>query len=592
MQGMELRAQNAASPQQDVATRDAMPVWFNGCFGWFHPGGRSRGVVLCSPIGPESDYVHRVWRSLAQILALAGLSVLRFDYPGTRDSVDGADPARPVQGWIDSIAAASQWLTAEAGVEDVALVGLRFGAALAVACAESLGGIERLALLAPVASGAAYCRELAMLARVSEGQHHAGAEPGMDDGGLGLSQETMNDIRTLEIAAGETKPARRALILPRPGAAGDQKLTQRLVAQGVEVEQAAFDGYAQLMTTPEYAAYPKAAFAALVDWLSADLPANSKPARPPRAGKAEIKLADGRETALFLRPEAPLFAIANVPRQTRKDLPAVLFLNTGAISHAGMNGMWPKMARRLAQGGMTSLRFDISGFGDSPSRPGQLDPFTNMVEALGDVDAAIAWLQSKGHSRITLIGFCWGAQLACNVALRDRRVTGMVMINPRRLFWKLETPPDGAVRGLKGYLRLARDPARWRSVLSGGVSPRRVAEVAGQLLHRTLEAQGARVRRREAAPKAAARLVRSISARGVDAFVVQGFDDPFLAEFEDYFGAPRTAFAELFGMQMEYPPGVDHLFRNDEVRAALAETVAAHLGRSVAGQGSKAEKAA
>jgi pimeloyl-ACP methyl ester carboxylesterase len=589
---MELRAQNAASPQQDVAPRDAVPVWFEGCFGWFHPGGRGRGVVLCSPIGPESDYVHRVWRGLAQNLVAAGLSVLRFDYPGTRDSLNGADPARPVQSWIDSIAAASHWLTVEAGVEDVALVGLRFGAALAVACAETLGGIERLALLAPVASGAAYCRELAMLARVSESQHQAEGDPGLDDGGLGLSQETMDDIRTLEIAVGETKPARRALILPRPGAAGDQKLTQRLIAQGVEVEQTPFDGYAQLMTTPEYAAYPEAAFATLVDWLSADMAAGSRPARVPRAAKAEIKLPGGRETALFLRPEAPLFGIASLPRHGRKDLPAVVFLNTGAISHAGMNGMWPRMARRLAQGGMTSLRFDISGFGDSPSRPGQLDPFTNMGEALGDVDAAIAWLQSRGHTRITLIGFCWGAQLACNVALRDRRVSGMVMINPRRLFWRLETPPDGAVRGMKGYLRLARDPARWRSVLSGGVSPRRVAEVMAQLLHRTLEAQGARARRREAAPQAAARMVRSISARGADAFVVQGFDDPFLAEFEDYFGVPRTALPELFGMQMEYPAGVDHLFRNDQVRAALDETVAAHLGTVVPAKASKAVKAA
>lgn len=589
---MELRAQNAASPQRDVATRDAVPVWLDGCFGWFHPGGRGRGVVLCNPIGSESDYVHRVWRALAQTLALAGLSVLRFDYPGTRDSLDGADPARPVQSWIDSIAAASQWLTVEAGVEDVALVGLRFGAALAVACAERLGGIDHLALLAPVASGTAYVRELAMLARVSEAQHQAeGGDPGLDDGGLGLSQETLDDIRTLEIATGETRPARRALILPRPGAAGDQKLTQRLIAQGVEVEQTPFDGYAQLMTTPEYAAYPQAAFGSLVDWLSADLPANSKPARLPRA-RPELKLPGGRETALFLRPEAPLFGIASVPRQVRKDLPAVLFLNTGAISHAGMNGMWPRMARRLAKSGMTSLRFDLSGFGDSPSRPGQLDPFTNMVEALGDVDAAIAWLQSKGHSRITLIGFCWGAQLACNIALRDRRVTGMVMINPRRQFWRLEAPPVGAVRGIKGYLRLARDPARWRSVLSGGVSPRRVAEVAAQLVQRTLEAQGARALRREAAPQAAARMVRSISARGADAFVVQGFDDPFLAEFEDYFGVPRTALPELFGMQMEYPAGVDHLFRNDQVRAALAETVAAHLARTVPAQAAKAVKAA
>lgn len=553
----------------------ATPIWIDGSFAWFHRGGRARGVVLCGPIGPESDYVHRIWGDLADQLCAAGLSVVRLDYLGTHDSAPCPDPSRPVGDWTGSIVAAARWLKDEAGVEHVDLVGLRFGAALAVAAAEALGGVERLVLMAPVASGAAYRRELAMLARVSREEMRLPDHVAADDGGLGLSLEALEDVGGLTLCKGGTPPARQVLAIMRPGGSTDRRLLERLGEMGVAVEEAPFAGYAALMVTPEYSQAPKADFDRVTAWLSQGL-APGAPAKA-AAGPSSLALPGVTETALFFRDEAPLMGIACAPRRPSRRLPAVLFLNTGAISRGGMGGLWPGVARKLAAEGVTSLRFDVSGFGDSPARPGQLDPFVNMAEALPDVDAAIGWLQAQGHERITLIGFCWGSQLACNVAQRDPRVSGVVLVNPRRLFWDLETPPLDAILGLKGYLRLAREPARWRAVLRGAVPWRKIAAVPGQLVRRAFETGAARSLGRETPAEAAGRKLRSIAARGVDAFIVQGWEDPFLAEFEDYFNAPRSRLGELFGMDTHFPAGVDHLFRNAQVRADLAEVIVQRL---------------
>jgi hypothetical protein len=70
-----------------------VPVTFAGCFGWLHPAPGRRGVVLCNAWGQEALCAHRSWRLLAMDLAAAGLPTLRFDYPGTGDSLD--DPETP-----------------------------------------------------------------------------------------------------------------------------------------------------------------------------------------------------------------------------------------------------------------------------------------------------------------------------------------------------------------------------------------------------------------------------------------------------------------------------------------------------------------
>src|ERR1051325_66360 len=66
-------------------------------FAWLHypanPSGH--GVVLCAPLGYEQVHAHRSFRVLADQLAAAGVTALRFDYHGTGDSAGrDEDPDR------------------------------------------------------------------------------------------------------------------------------------------------------------------------------------------------------------------------------------------------------------------------------------------------------------------------------------------------------------------------------------------------------------------------------------------------------------------------------------------------------------------
>ena len=104
------------------------PVVFDGCFGWLHPAPGSHGVVLCNPFGYDALCTHRGWRKLAECLAASGMPALRFDYPGTGDSLGNEDDPHRIEAWIDSIGAAVRYLREGTGVTSVSLVGLRLSA--------------------------------------------------------------------------------------------------------------------------------------------------------------------------------------------------------------------------------------------------------------------------------------------------------------------------------------------------------------------------------------------------------------------------------------------------------------------------------
>ncbi len=150
-------------------------------FGVHHPPARDdrgRGVVLLYPVGGEYLRAHRAFRQLTTLLARSGLHVFRFDYSGTGDSAgDPGDAA--LEGWIVDARAAVEELREAGGLEQVALVGLRLGANLALATARKHDDIERVVLWDPVEDGAEYLRSLDW--SEVEGRVPAGArQPALD----------------------------------------------------------------------------------------------------------------------------------------------------------------------------------------------------------------------------------------------------------------------------------------------------------------------------------------------------------------------------------------------------------------------------
>ncbi|HEX7599376.1 MAG TPA: hypothetical protein VF518_14260 [Polyangia bacterium] len=131
-------------------------------FGLYHPATghspRGRGVLICPPIAHEHIRSHRALRFLAVQLAREGFDVLRFDYFAVGDSAGESEEAR-VGLWQANVAAAAEELRALAGIDRLAVLGVRFGATLA-ATATGLQSVDQLVFWDPVISGDRYLARL------------------------------------------------------------------------------------------------------------------------------------------------------------------------------------------------------------------------------------------------------------------------------------------------------------------------------------------------------------------------------------------------------------------------------------------------
>lgn len=108
------------------------------------------GWVLCHSFAEEKLWAHRVYVSLARLLASQGYTVLRFDYSGYGDS-EGEFENSTIDDQLQDISAAISTLKDKISTPaTVGLIGLRYGALLAAMTAETHNEISHLVLWDPV----------------------------------------------------------------------------------------------------------------------------------------------------------------------------------------------------------------------------------------------------------------------------------------------------------------------------------------------------------------------------------------------------------------------------------------------------------
>lgn len=106
---------------------------------------------------------------------------------------------------------------------------------------------------------------------------------------------------------------------------------------------------------------------------------------------------------------------------------AVIFLNAGMLPKVGPFRMNVELARAFQQMGFISLRFDLSGFGDSEiNRPDLAFQERFVVDVQDAMDALQRRFSLEGF---VLIGLCTGADNAHRTAVRDERVKGAVFLD-------------------------------------------------------------------------------------------------------------------------------------------------------------------
>lgn len=439
-----------------------LPIVIGSCFGWWHQPSREtrldRGVVLCSPYGHEAVCTHRNWRALAVALADAGLPTVRFDYPGTGDSA-GSENSEQLSAWLDSITAAISWLRQHAGVHEVALCGLRFGALLAAQAASTHDHeISRLALLAPVLSGRAFVRELYVRQHMAESPP-AGAE-WLEASGTRLHHHDLLRLEAMDIGSALSSSRVRSLLVLEPpwrrGIADTLRTTVQFPAATQIVSQP-FTGLAELMREAYLASTPSADFTVVARWLRKEAERSHYDVHRAVFSHTSLAIPDGiEERAVRFGVDGGLFGILATPRTVQNAAnapPCALVVNAGASHRVGNSRFAVLLARHLAALGMASFRVDLTGLGDSTRAAlgpegGGVDAYRTArirlyrSEFCDDVFSAIDELERHGYATCNVIGVCSGANLALHSALGDRRITGVVMVNPTffdRSHNKLET---------------------------------------------------------------------------------------------------------------------------------------------------------
>lgn len=123
----------------------------------------TRAVVMCHPLGEEKLWSHRVLVSFTRDLAAAGYTVLRFDFRGEGDSDREFEQSSLETRIEDACMAVDAVRALHPSVEEVAMVGLRLGATIALAAAIRRADVKRVALWDPVVDGTAYMQTVLRL---------------------------------------------------------------------------------------------------------------------------------------------------------------------------------------------------------------------------------------------------------------------------------------------------------------------------------------------------------------------------------------------------------------------------------------------
>jgi hypothetical protein len=135
-----------------------------------------------------------------------------------------------------------------------------------------------------------------------------------------------------------------------------------------------------------------------------------------------------RERALTFGP-AHLVGILTEPDPARAipGAPVMVILNSGILHRAGASRIYVRIARAMAELGLSSFRFDFSGVGDSEVRR---DSIPIAERFILETREALDYLETvNGADHFVLGGLCSGADGAFWTALEDERVTGVWQID-------------------------------------------------------------------------------------------------------------------------------------------------------------------
>ena len=549
-------------------------------------------VVFFGPVGTDDLCARQSLALLANDLSQQGHTVLRFDWPGTGDSLGHLTDDGLWEQWLQAGGSAIEFLAQHTHSHSVAILAHRLGALVALSClhrrnhpAESAGSggavqVHHLALLAPVLQGKPYLRELKTL-----------ADPGSDGLrilGLQWGESIQNTLTQTDATSWPPQGLRSVLLAPAQSSRG---LTQweSLWEPATLVTKVPYGDLAAHIGNPLHNQHPTELWGQVLTW------GQSLPPLAPPTHSAPLPLPDlvgpgwseFAELMPTTRPMVGVWCRAEHPPEATAKHPLVLMCNTGRTPHTGWGRDWVDLARALASQGIDSLRFDLPGWGDSL-------PIPNPPRAplyCDELQPLYAEVVQRAASKqpVVLLGFCSSTYWAFRQARSDAHVAGLVLVNIPAFDWpqgvRVEERIQPTTRSVEGYKKLAFQAETWKRLFSGEIDLKPIVGKFTNMAQSRLTRMGRRFLPLQPAtsgpedwpadPVARTQAgFRRLAARQVPVTVVYSPDDEGRDVFSLPFGAKGDGFARLSTQnRFVVLENADHMLSSPEARSALLNEV-------------------
>ena len=420
-------------------------------------------VILCPPIGQAYMSTHRTLRHLAEAIAETGVHCIRIDYPGQGDSADPAE-GLTADSCILSLVQLCDYLRAQRAFTNISLVGFGLGASFAYKAA-SKTDVTALVLWDPCISGRRYLREVKLLSEILPQQEKAEISE-IEVSGLQVHSAFSSSLERLSLVDDSKGNAESVLYLYQQEKTKHTLFAKQLSENVKRISISEYEGYADMVAYPTETVVPYSAINEIVAFvqvsrLQPDHEVESS--TDPLELKASHLLGSIEEQAINFGSGGSLFGV--LCKSKKADGPqdsVVVFLNCGAEHHVGPHRLYTQFARRIAEKGVPSFRFDIEGIGDSPAVSGNDDNNAYSPVAIRDIVQAIEILEQRGFKRFQLAGICAGAYHAFKAAAElppTLCIPHAILINPLVYDWDYSNVGGGNRVGLYG------DIARYRGAL-------------------------------------------------------------------------------------------------------------------------------
>lgn len=577
------------------------PIYFGDpssrLFGWSHrPDQRTRriAVLLCNPVGDDYVRAHRALRHLAEDLCAAGFPVLRFDFHGTGDSAGTErDPDR-VEQWHRDVATAIDELRARSGAASVAVVGLRLGATIAAEVASQRDDVASVVLWHPFLDGSSFAAETIRthkMLRMLEPESFAAGPTEHADGeealGFFLTKETILDLNDVDLMSLSRRPASHVFVVGAADRPAEEPLLERLRTLDANVVYRHLPGHKFLTAIPHRSAVPQQVIDTIVGWLGVTHPELEAAAPAGASHSGSHKSSRFEEEPLLFGTSHRLFGVLVKPRRdrVRLDLPAVIMTNAGTVHRIGPHRQYVELARELADLGFYVFRIDLAGIGDSEvgSSPENL---CYPATGIADCQEAMSVLAAKtGVQRYIVAGLCSGGDIAFQLGLKDRRVAGVVMMNPRTFLVNDLAQVEG-YKDARYYQNSFFKKEKWLKLLSGQVNIARVGKlvvpkikgVAVRSVKRVLD----RVRltsKGDGEHDDVPACLRGMASRGVDTFLLVTVHDPGVDYVDVQFGTKMQELNAVANYRREDLTGTDHTFTSVWSQQHVRTIIREHLAK-------------